>query len=207
MTAFLRCLVTVASLAAAAGCSSSSPEGLHGNRANVEGTVQGATFHAQSAIAHYVPISTPTANGGSTTARGLRITLSDHTMTCGSNRAPGSTTVTLSVVPKAGADIGTGSFPIVPETPPSATPNAHGLVDIHAADKACKETLAQPATTGDVTISSVNVEVVGPGDSVVSGTVNATFAGGHASGDFDAILCPDLPDAGTNAPTEPPCVP
>jgi hypothetical protein len=117
--------------------------------------------------------------------------ISDKANTCSAFHAQNSTNLSVTI---PNSDAGPGTYAVANTASGPATPS-QSEVDFNAVDPSCADKVAQPATSGTVTIKDVMINLTGPGDSIVSGTIDATFAGGHLTGDFDAVLCPDAPAA------------
>jgi hypothetical protein len=177
--------LALVSMIAAVGCSSpASPSPT--NSAEIAGSVNNVSLKARSAIARYGTAAT-TVNGTTTSVRELTIMISDKANTCSAFHAQDSINLFLTITKD---NAGPGNYPIA-NTAVTAASGDQSEVDFNAVDHNCKDKVAQPATTGAVNIKNVTVSVVGPGHSIVSGTIDATFSGGHVTGDFDAVLCPD----------------
>jgi hypothetical protein len=202
MKSFTLCTLGLVSLLPVAGCSSAPPQSST-SAAAIMGTVSNTPLSARSAIARYGTVATSTVNGTTTDVRGLTVVISDKANTCSSFHSQGSTNLVVTIP----GDAPPGTYPVV-NAASSAASAGQSEVDFNAVDNTCMDTVATPATTGTVTLTSVIINVVGAGHSIVSGTLDATFAGGHLAGDFDAVLCPDaanVTDAGPDA--APTCMP
>ena len=170
------------------GCSSpGAPSSEAERNSSVEGAVSTAKLASLRAVARHGKMF----EGGGTNAGGLRILISDKANTCSSAHFASSTNLDLRI---RGEGVGPGTYAIVDAS--TRTPAAREAeADLNAVDCACKDLVAATAVTGSVTLKVVEISVVGDGRSHVSGTVDATFAGGHIVGDFDADLCDDVPVA------------
>ncbi len=89
-----------------------------------------------------------------------------------------------------------GKYTIVPETNNTAKPNAmEALAIFESFDKTCTLTASPVATSGTVTISSVDA-------TAVKGSYDVTFGkGGTLSGTFDTSVCV-LPDGGQSTTSD-----
>jgi hypothetical protein len=173
------------------GCSSSSAApSAQGSSSSVEGAVSTTKLASLSAVARNGKFF----GGAGPMPDGLRILISDKANTCSTSHFASSTNLDLRI---RGGAIGPGTYAIV--NADAKTPAAgEAEADLNAVDDACKDQLAEAAMTGTITLKVVEISVVGGGRSHVTGSVDATFNGGHIAGDFDADLCDDEPvaDAG-----------
>jgi hypothetical protein len=123
----------------------------------------------------------PPAGGPPLTA--LRILFSDKVNTCGDTHFASSTILDVRLVATSSVQLGT--FPIVNAA--SQTPaDGQAEADFHSVDGTCKDVVAQTATTGSLTIKGAHLS--GPKLNV-AGSIDVTFAGGHVSGNFNALFC------------------
>lgn len=174
------------------GCSSSAaPSPAAERNSSVEGAVSAAKLVSLRAVARNGKLF----DGAGTNAEGLRILVSDKANTCSSTHFASSTNLDLRI---RGDAVGPGTYAIVDAS--ARTPAVgEAEADLNAVDGACKDLVAEAAVTGTITLKVVEISVVGDGRSHVSGSVDATFAGGHIVGDFDADLCDDVPVTVTDA--------
>lgn len=169
---------------ATVACSSSSSSEVASNRAELSGNVGSTSLVARSAIARYEAVAT--GKDGST-VRGLRLFISDKPNDCAALHVKSATMLDI-VLP--GADGSAATYAIVDSNVASAT-TGQGEVTFNAVDDTCADKVAEAATGGSLKVTGSRVTVVGTDPSVVSGTIDATFAGGHLNGTFDAIVCPN----------------
>jgi len=177
------CFVLVSSMVAFGCSSSAAPSSKAERNSSVEGSVSTAKLVSLRAVARNGKMF----DGAGPKADGLRILVSDKANTCSSTHFASSTNLDLRI---RGAAVGPGTYAIVDgnaRTPASGEAEAN----LNAVDGVCTDLLAESAMTGTITLKVVEISVVGDGRSHVSGSVDATFAGGHVVGDFDADLCDD----------------
>ena len=173
------------------GCSASSAApSAQDSSSSVAGAVSTTKLASLSAVARNGKLF----GGAGPMPDGLRILVSDKANSCSTSHFASSTNLDLRI---RGGAVGPGTYAIVnadAKTPAVGEAEA----DLNAVDDACKDVVAQAVMTGTITLKVVEISVVGGGRSHVTGSVDATFQGGHVSGDFDADLCDDEPvaDAG-----------
>lgn len=191
-------LVCFASMTTQLGCSTPSPsDGSSSvNSSDISGSVANASLVPQSAIARYGTVATSTVNGVTTMVRGLVITISDKPNTCSTFHAQNSTNLSIAITKDS---VATGTYPIINAVDAAPT-NGQAEADFNSVDATCNDVVAQAASTGQVEITHVTNVVSGPGDSYITGTVDATFAAGRIAGKFDAVLCDDEDPDGAAAP-------
>ncbi len=164
------------------GCSAPSSS-TNAPTGTVTGAVSSAELKTLSAVARY---GTYFGTSGQPT-RGLRILLSDNPNSCDITHFASATMLDVRV---RGASVGPGTYPIVDAV--AQTPQAgQAEADFNAVDAVCKDLVAQTGTSGNVILKTVEINLTTPSASHVSGSVDLTFAGGHITGDFDAVLCDD----------------
>jgi hypothetical protein len=174
------------------GCSSSGASSPEAERnSSVDGAVSTAKLVSLRAVARNGKMF----DGAGPNADGLRILISDKANTCSATHFASSTNLDLRI---RGNAVGPGTYAIVNAS--ARTPAVgEAEADLNAVDGACKDLVAQAAVTGTITLKTVVISIVGDGRSHVSGSVDATFGGGHIVGDFDADLCDDVPATVTDA--------
>jgi len=166
----------------------------------VTGTVSSASLSSVSARA-----STGTFFSGSAgPSPDLRILISDKENSCSVSHFASATMLDIRIRHVAG----TRTYALVDSV--AKTPaDGEAEADLNAVDGSCHDTVAAPATGGTVTIKTYEVNGTNKALSRVTGSVDATFAGGRIQGDFDAVLCdgPATGDATDAGPRSSVCSP